>query len=115
MELLELLQEERGLRRREAGVEEGEEKRSGDQKIGGKSGIRGRRGRPEGKEESREEKNTSNEEAVQRNEVGGGRGGGVGGGRGGGVGGGRDTSGEEDEMSVQTGARRSKSATCCVM
>ena len=107
MELLELLQEERGLRRREAGVEEGEEKRSGDQKIGGKSGIRGRRGRPEGKEESREEKNTSNEEAVQRNEVGGGRGGGVGGGR--------DTSGEEDEMSVQTGARRSKSATCCVM
>ena len=107
MELLELLQEERGLRRREAGVEEGEEKKSGGEKEGGKSGIRGRRGRPEGKEESVEKKNISNEEAVQRNEVGGGRGGGVGGGR--------DTSGEEDEMSVQTGARRSKSATCCVM
>ena len=108
MELLELLQEERGLRRREAGVEEKEEeKRSGDQKIGGKSGIRGRRGRPEGKEESREEKNTSNEEAVQRNEVGGGRGGGVGGGC--------NTSFEEDEMSIRSGARRSKSATCCIM
>ena len=102
MELLELLQEERGSRgtkRREGGGLEEREGESGAgvlrHQTGGKSGLgRGRRGRPEGREKSKEEEGSNDEERKKMVEEGG------------------DRSGEEDET---TGKRRSKSATCSIM
>ena len=108
MELLELLQEERGTRgtkRREGGGLEEREEESGAgvlrHQTGGKSGLgRGRRGRPEGREKSKEEaeeEEGSNDGGVQQKKM---------------VEEGGDRSGEEDET---TGKRRSKSATCSIM
>ena len=116
MELLELLQEERGYHkegkvyhkdgrgyhkeergvrsmRREAGLDElGGEKEG----KGATSGLgRERRGRPEGREGSKEEEEGSNGEGIQRKKEEG-----------------RETSGEEDEV---IGKGRSRSATCCIM
>ena len=124
MELLEFLQEERGYHkegkvyhkdgrgyhkedrgyhkdgrgvrsmRREAGLDELGGEKDGK---GNTSGLgRERRGRPEGREGSKEEEEEgSNGEGVQRKKEEG-----------------RETSGEEDEV---IGKGRSRSATCCIM